>query len=167
MTYEFLKKNGKFIAEVDFNNNGVYAGTRYFYLYENTLYCRHEPTNAFQYNGKAETYPVVDDVKEALKKYNEDYFIFEIGLDEESYIKLKEIYEEVKSSKDIEKVLAVYNSNNESGIVMVSPSGNQKVTVSPKYFRWENKENNHILEIEDGDIETIRYYVSNTEWEVK
>lgn len=96
MTYEFLKENGTFITEVDFNNNGVYAGNKYFYLYENALYCRYEPTNAFQYNGKTETFPVIDDVKEALKKYNEDYFVFEIGLDEEGYIKLKEIYEEVK-----------------------------------------------------------------------
>lgn len=64
----------------------------------------------------------------------------------------------------LDKVLAVYNSNNESGIVLVSKSGNQKVTVSPSYFRWENKENNHKLEIEDRDIETISYYVSNTEW---
>lgn len=94
MTYEFLKKNGTFITEVDFNNSGVYAGTKYYYLHNNTLYCRYEPTNAFQYSGKVDTYEVIDNVKEELKKYNEDYFIFEIGLDEESYIKLKEIYEE-------------------------------------------------------------------------
>ena len=96
MTYEFLKENGTFITEVDFSSNGVYAGTKYYYLYNNTLYCRYEPTNAFQYNGKTETYPVIDDVKVALEKYNDEYFYMEADIDEEGYEKLKEIYEEVK-----------------------------------------------------------------------
>lgn len=91
MTNEFLKTNGKLISEVDFNNNGVYAGTRYFYLYENTLYCRYKPTNGFQYDGKTETYIAVTDVRNTLKDYNSEYFVYEIGIDEDGYEKLKEI----------------------------------------------------------------------------
>jgi predicted ribonuclease YlaK len=75
---------------------------------------------------------------------------------------------EQKGDRDVlEKVLNIYNSESEEGLYLVSKNEKQRVHVSPSYFRWENEENNHILEIEDGDIETISYYVSNTEWEVE
>lgn len=72
-------------------------------------------------------------------------------------------------NKMLEKVLRIYNSEeneNGRGLTLVSKDGMQRVHVSPNYFRWENDYNNHSLEIEDGDIESIAYYVSNTEWDL-
>ena len=55
MTKKFLEKNGKLVSEEDFYNNGIYAGTNYYYLYKGDLYKSYCPTNAFTYSGEPYT----------------------------------------------------------------------------------------------------------------
>ena len=66
MTFTELKKNGALICEVDFAHNGVYAGTDYYYICNKDLYCRTEPTNAFNYDGETKTFLAVANIKENI-----------------------------------------------------------------------------------------------------
>lgn len=74
MTYEELKEKGTFVGEDDIRHDGLYNGSNYFYLYNDTLYCRHEPTNEIRYDGEKRTTALIYDVKENLEKYNEDFW---------------------------------------------------------------------------------------------
>lgn len=74
MTYEELKEKGTFVGEDDIRHDGLYNGSNCFYLYDDTLYCRHEPTNNIQYDGEKRTTALISDVKETLEKYDEDYW---------------------------------------------------------------------------------------------
>ena len=90
MTYEYLKKNAIFLGEVDFNHNGIFAGTDYYFLFKDRLYCRHQPTNAFTYDGEIKTDEVpFDDLQQDLKKHSFARFDF---LSVEIYQKLCRIY---------------------------------------------------------------------------
>ena len=74
MTINELKKSGRFLFEQDMYNNTIYAGTKYYYEYQNALYCREEPTNQLSYTGKISTYLCVENIREDLKKYNFEYW---------------------------------------------------------------------------------------------
>lgn len=74
MDYQFLKKNGTFLGEVDIYDGVIYCGTEKFYLYNNILYVRKEPDNRMSYRGKTTTYILIDDVKEEIEQKNEMYF---------------------------------------------------------------------------------------------
>ena len=90
MTYEELKVKGTFINEQDRYGRGIYEGTSYYYVYNNDLYVREEHTNLNHYTGKTSTYILIDNVKEALEKYNDLYF----GqmMNEETYEKLRKLF---------------------------------------------------------------------------
>lgn len=90
MTYEELKAKGTLINEQDRYNRGIYEGTSYYYVYNNKLYVREEHTNLNSYTGRTSTYILIDDVAEALKKYNDLYFGQMMG--EETYKKLCELF---------------------------------------------------------------------------
>lgn len=99
MKYEFLKKNAEFLGENDIYASGVYSGTDEYYLYNDEVYRRTNPTNAFHYDGKSTTEKIVGDfidgnVKNQLKKYNKNYFIDLLGIPAEIYIKLCKKYKE-------------------------------------------------------------------------
>lgn len=102
MTYEKLKEVGTFLGERDWNNNGIYSGTYYYYLYNDIIYTRREPTNAFQYQGEPETFPVVGNVGEKLKKHGHEYWRMDVSLSEEVYEKLQEIYEKQEETQGVQ-----------------------------------------------------------------
>lgn len=90
MTYEELKAKGTLINEQDRYNGWIYEGTSYYYLYNNKLYVRKEHTNLNSYTGRTDTYILIDDVAEVLKKYNEVYFLQ--MMNEETYDKLRKMF---------------------------------------------------------------------------
>lgn len=90
MTSEYLKKNATKIDEVDMRDGGIYLGTTTYYLYNNHLYADEYHTNLNRYTGDDKVYVIIDDVKKDLNKYNEQYFIFDIGLSKEGYERLAE-----------------------------------------------------------------------------
>ena len=90
MTYEELKVKGTFINEQDRYGRGTYEGTSYYYVCNNNLYVREEHTNQNSYTGKTSTYIMIDNVDEALKKYNRDYF--ETMMNAETYDKLCKLF---------------------------------------------------------------------------
>jgi len=90
MTSEYLKKNATKIDVVDMRDGGIYLGTTTYYLYNNHLYADEYHSNLNRYTGDDKVYVIIDDVKKDLNKYNEQYFIFDIGLSKEGYEKLVE-----------------------------------------------------------------------------
>lgn len=93
MNYEFLKKNAEFLGENDIYANGIYSGTDEYYLYNDEVYRRTNPTNAFRYDGKPTTEKIVGDfidgnAKKQLRKYNKSYFVDLLGIPEKIYEKL-------------------------------------------------------------------------------
>lgn len=90
MTHEELKEKGIFVGEDDILYDGLYNGSDYYYLYNDTLYCRHEPTNTVTYDGEISTRKIMPDVKETLQSHNEDFWVELCG--REAYEKLREIY---------------------------------------------------------------------------
>lgn len=98
MNYEFLKKNAEFLGENDIYANGIYSGTDEYYLYNDEVYRRTNPTNAFKYDGKPTTEKIVGgfvygSVKKALREHNKLYFVDFLGMPEEIYTKLCKKYE--------------------------------------------------------------------------
>lgn len=87
MTHEALKKEGTLIDEVDFNVNGIYAGTSYYYFYNDNIYLSEVHTNGFNYTGENNTSMIIE--AEDLNKYNDDYF--RQHLTEEGLKKFKEL----------------------------------------------------------------------------
>ena len=85
MTNEYLEKNAVKIDVVDMRDGGIYLGTHTFYLLDNCLYASEYHSNLNRYTGNNKTYILIDDVKRNLEKYNDEYFICEIGLTEEGY----------------------------------------------------------------------------------
>lgn len=57
MKREFLEKNAKLLGEVDFEeeNSDIYAGTKYFYWYNDSLYVSEQHRNLNSYTGRSET----------------------------------------------------------------------------------------------------------------
>lgn len=90
MTSEYLKKNATKIDEVDMRDGGIYLGTTTYYLYNNHLYADEYHTNLNRYTGDDKVYVIIDDVKTELDKYNNEYFIYDIGLTKEGYERLVE-----------------------------------------------------------------------------
>ena len=90
MTSEYLKKNATKIDEVDMRDGGIYLGTTTYYLYNNHLYADEYHSNLNRYTGDDKVYVIIDDVKKDMNKYNEQYFIFDIGLSKEGYERLVE-----------------------------------------------------------------------------
>lgn len=74
MTYEELKNKGQYIADDDRYNNGIYAGTNHYYVYDGDLYVRAEPRNDFSYNGVTETYKAIPEVVNELNSKTYAYF---------------------------------------------------------------------------------------------
>ena len=91
MTYEELKEKGTLIDEKDRYNNGIYEGTSYYYVCNDNLYVREEHTNQNSFTGKTRTYILIDNVKEALEKYNDLYFGQIIN--KETYEKLCKLFQ--------------------------------------------------------------------------
>ena len=90
MTSEYLKKNATKIDEVDMRDGGIYLGTTTYYLYNNHLYVDEHHSNLNRYTGDDKVYVIIDDVKTELDKYNNEYFIYDIGLTKEGYERLVE-----------------------------------------------------------------------------
>ena len=90
MTSEYLKKNATKIDEVDMRDGGIYLGTTTYYLYNNHLYADEYHSNLNRYTGDDKVYVIIDDVKKDMNKYNEQYFIYDIGLSKEGYERLVE-----------------------------------------------------------------------------
>lgn len=66
MNRELLKAKGEKVAECDFRNNGIYAGTETLYLYEGKLYKVIDYDNQLNYNGENTTIMVSANPKEEL-----------------------------------------------------------------------------------------------------
>ncbi|MDO4486045.1 MAG: hypothetical protein Q4C46_05545 [Bacillota bacterium] len=61
---EILKSKGEKVAEGDFYNNGIYAGTERFYLYGGRLYRMLDFDNRMNYNGRNITTLALDNPKD-------------------------------------------------------------------------------------------------------
>ena len=85
MKKKFLEENGTLISEQDFYNNGIYAGTEYFYLYKEDLYRSYSPKNAFTYSGEpyTELYLRKEEMKEEL--VDSEYAYMRHGIFKETY----------------------------------------------------------------------------------
>lgn len=98
MTYEELKAKGTFVNEEDRYNGGIYLGTSYYYVLNDTLYKREEHTNLNSYTGETSTFILIDNVAAALEKYNSTYF--KQMMKEETYEKLCEVCKKIDGNKE-------------------------------------------------------------------
>lgn len=119
MTYEFLKNNGSFVGKHDFTINDEHAGTCYFYLYNDNLYCSRKPIWGASDTKKIDL-PVP--VPEYLKRY--DHSTFAGRINDNTYTKLcelcgvepKELWKlDTETKEELTRLAEVFDKNDFKG----------------------------------------------------
>lgn len=84
MKKEELKATGIKFDEVDFYNNGIYAGTKTFYLLDDKVYVTIDYDNQMNYNGENTTEFICD-----VDRITKNYVCFECGMSENGFGELE------------------------------------------------------------------------------